>query len=95
MPHARGKRVAESIGAPLLTLEGSGHIPIAREPVAMNRLIREFADPRLAVSPYRQCFAGGHRRNRILYLSFPLGSAMGAAIWRSRVGCEKCARNPY
>src|SRR5580704_14254451 len=78
VPHARGKRVAESIGAPLLTLEGSGHLPIAREPVVMNRLIREFADRstgRVAVPAVLR--RGPGRRNRILYLSSPIGLGHG------------------
>ncbi len=78
VPHARGQRVAEAIGAPLLTLEGSGHIPIAREPVMMNRLIRDFADrstgrPALPAVIRR----GPGRRNRILYLSSPIGLGHG------------------
>ena len=78
VPHARGKRVAESIGAPLLTLEGSGHIPIAREPVVMNRLIRDFADRstgRVTVPAVLR--RGPARRNRVLYLSSPIGLGHG------------------
>jgi pimeloyl-ACP methyl ester carboxylesterase/predicted glycosyltransferase len=78
VPYARGQRIAESIGAPLLTLEGSGHIPIAREPVMMNRLIRDFADRstgRAAVPAVLR--RGPGRRNRILYLSSPIGLGHG------------------
>ena len=78
VPHARGKRVAESIGAPLLTLEGSGHLPIAREPVVMNRLIRDFADRstgRVTVPAVLR--RGPARRNRVLYLSSPIGLGHG------------------
>jgi len=78
VPYARGKRVAESIGAPLLTLEGSGHIPIAREPVMMNRLIRDFADRSTGrVDVPAVLRRGPGRRNRILYLSSPIGLGHG------------------
>jgi pimeloyl-ACP methyl ester carboxylesterase/predicted glycosyltransferase len=78
VPHARGQRVAESIGAPLLTLEGSGHIPIAREPVVMNRLIRDFADRSTGrVDVPATIRRGPGRRNRILYLSSPIGLGHG------------------
>ena len=77
VPYARGQRVAESIGAPLLTLEGSGHIPIAREPVMMNRLIRDFADRSTGrVAPPAVLRRGPGRRHRILYLS-PIGLGHG------------------
>lgn len=43
-PHARSALVAGLIGAPLVTLEGCGHLPVAREPVMMNLLIRDFVE---------------------------------------------------
>jgi len=78
VPYARGQRVAALIGAPLLTLEGSGHIPIAREPVMMNRLIRDFADRSTGrAAPPSVLRRGPRRRNRILYLSSPIGLGHG------------------
>jgi pimeloyl-ACP methyl ester carboxylesterase/predicted glycosyltransferase len=77
-PHAKGKLVADVIGAPFVTLEGSGHIPIARDPVAMNRLIRDFADRstgRIAVPSVVRRGLG--RRKRALYLSSPIGLGHG------------------
>jgi pimeloyl-ACP methyl ester carboxylesterase/predicted glycosyltransferase len=74
VPFAKGKQVAELIGAPLVALEGSGHIPIARVPVLMNRLIRDFADRstgRIAAPAVLR--RGTGRRNRVLYLSSPIG----------------------
>ena len=44
IPHTKGVAVAEAIGAPLVTLEGSGHAPEARIPVKVNLLIREFVE---------------------------------------------------
>jgi pimeloyl-ACP methyl ester carboxylesterase/predicted glycosyltransferase len=78
VPYARGQRVAESIGAPLLTLEGSGHMPIAREPATMNRLIRDFADRSTGHGAAPALLRRGPgRRNRILYLSSPIGLGHG------------------
>jgi len=75
VPHARGKLVADLIGAPLVTLEGSGHMPLAREPVIMNRLIRDFVDRstgRVERKP-ATIRRGLGRRKRALYLSSPIG----------------------
>ncbi len=43
-PHAHGAELAELTGGTLVTLEGSGHIPLARDPVKVNLLIREFVE---------------------------------------------------
>jgi pimeloyl-ACP methyl ester carboxylesterase len=42
--HARGAALAEATGGQLVTLEGSGHLPQARDPVVVNELIREFVE---------------------------------------------------
>ena len=39
----RAERLAEATGGALVVLEGAGHIPMARDPVKVNLLIREFA----------------------------------------------------
>ena len=41
-PVSRSRRLAELTGGDLVVLEGAGHIPLARDPVRMNLLIREF-----------------------------------------------------
>ena len=41
-PYTRGARLAELAGGELVVLEGSGHLPHARDPVAVNLLIRDF-----------------------------------------------------
>ena len=41
-PHDSGEALAELTGGALVTLEGSGHIPLARDPVKVNLLIRDF-----------------------------------------------------
>ena len=42
-PLRRGKRLAKATGGALTVLEGAGHIPMARDPVKVNLLVREFA----------------------------------------------------
>jgi pimeloyl-ACP methyl ester carboxylesterase len=43
-PHAHGAELTELTGGRLVTLEGSGHFPHARDPVKVNLLIREFVE---------------------------------------------------
>lgn len=42
-PPSRGQRVAELTGGEYVLLEGAGHLPLARDPVRVNLLIRDFA----------------------------------------------------
>jgi pimeloyl-ACP methyl ester carboxylesterase/predicted glycosyltransferase len=69
-PHASGARLAELADGALTTLEGSGHIPLARDPVKINLLLRDFIKP---VSPPRRWVRGRSRRKRALYISSPIG----------------------
>jgi pimeloyl-ACP methyl ester carboxylesterase len=41
-PFAMAPRLAEVLGADLVALDGSGHAPMARDPVAINLLLRDF-----------------------------------------------------
>jgi pimeloyl-ACP methyl ester carboxylesterase len=41
-PHAQGAALAEATGGTLVTLEGAGHLPQARDPVRVNLLLGEF-----------------------------------------------------
>lgn len=43
-PIRNAAALAEGIGATFVRLEGSGHIPLARDPVRVNLLIREFVE---------------------------------------------------
>ncbi len=43
-PHDVGAALAEMTGGALVTLEGSGHIPLARDPVKVNLLLRDFVE---------------------------------------------------
>jgi pimeloyl-ACP methyl ester carboxylesterase len=69
-PHAQGAALAEATGGTLVTLEGAGHFPQARDPVKINLLIRDFVKPAL---PPRRWVRGKSRRKRALYISSPIG----------------------
>ena len=43
-PSAHGAALAEATRGRLVVLEGSGHIPLARDPVRVNLLLRDFVD---------------------------------------------------
>jgi pimeloyl-ACP methyl ester carboxylesterase/predicted glycosyltransferase len=73
-PVARGQRLAELTGGDLVVLEGAGHLPQGREPVKVNRLVKEFVDRIEGESMRRQVWTRGlHRPKRALYLSSPIG----------------------
>ncbi len=73
-PLSRAEALAHESGGQLVVLEGAGHIPLARDPVQVNLLIRDFVD-RL-VPPQRQerrWSRGRSRPKRALYVSSPIG----------------------
>ncbi|MGH2805670.1 MAG: alpha/beta fold hydrolase [Actinomycetota bacterium] len=70
-PYARGVELARAIGGSLLTMEGAGHIPLARDPVTVNLAIRGFVDP--DPPPERVWTRGKSRRKRALFISSPIG----------------------
>jgi pimeloyl-ACP methyl ester carboxylesterase/predicted glycosyltransferase len=79
-PFERGARVAELTGGQFAALTGSGHAPQARDPVQINRLIRQFADATAGrPQPPARWVRGPARRRRALYVSSPIG--LGHA-WR-------------
>jgi predicted glycosyltransferase len=69
-PCASGERLAELAGGDLVVLEGSGHVPDARDPVKINLLLRDFIKP---APPARRWVRGKSRRKRALYISSPIG----------------------
>lgn len=79
VPHEKGELVARITGARFVLLPGSGHMPNARIPVKVNRLMREFIESltgelrqRAVESP--DVVRGGRRRKpKALYLSSPIG----------------------
>jgi pimeloyl-ACP methyl ester carboxylesterase/predicted glycosyltransferase len=70
----RASAVAELTGAALVTMEGTGHFPQARQPVKVNGLMREFAEsiapPKPKVKTWTRALS---RRRRALYISSPIG----------------------
>ena len=66
----RGVELAREIGCDLVMLEGSGHGPHVRDPVTVNRLLREFV---LAPPAQRSWSRAVSRRKRALYVSSPIG----------------------
>jgi pimeloyl-ACP methyl ester carboxylesterase/predicted glycosyltransferase len=66
-PQEQMARVAALTGAREVVLDGAGHLPQAREPVAVNRLMRDFIRPAPPASARRR------RARRVLYLSSPIG----------------------
>ena len=72
-PLAVGERAADLGGGELVVLEGSGHLPVVRDPVKVNHLVHDFAE-RVAPSTRRRTWTTGRRRRpRVLYLSSPIG----------------------
>jgi pimeloyl-ACP methyl ester carboxylesterase/predicted glycosyltransferase len=66
----RGQALAEHTGGRFVRMEGSGHGPHVRDPVAVNLLLRDFiAPPPATVRRVR----GRSRRRRALYISSPVG----------------------
>lgn len=74
IPAARGEALAKATGGELVLLEGSGHIPLARDPVKVNRLIGRFVDRRAGRTALKPRWTRGRsRERRVLYLSSPIG----------------------
>jgi pimeloyl-ACP methyl ester carboxylesterase/predicted glycosyltransferase len=69
-PHRQGAALAEHTRGRLVTLEGAGHLPIARDPVAVNLLLRDFVSPPPPASTWRRART---RPKRALYVSSPIG----------------------
>ena len=73
-PWQRGERVVALTGGELLLLEGTGHLSFAREPVVVNRAIRDFARRfRPAQAGQRSWTRSLNRPKRVLYVSSPIG----------------------
>ena len=76
-PAARATGLAEATGGELVTLVGAGHLPQAREPVAVNRAIGRFLDRLGGAPPPRRFVLPANRPKRVLYLSSPIGLGHG------------------
>ena len=78
-PFPRGLALAELTGAEHVHLAGAGHLPNARRPVLVNRLIHEFAErvaPSAASRPHAR---GASRGRRALMVCSPIGLGH---VWR-------------
>ena len=74
-PLANAETLARETGGELVVLAGAGHIPLARDPVRVNLLIRDFVE-RLAPPPppaQRSWTHAAHRQRRALVVSSPIG----------------------
>jgi pimeloyl-ACP methyl ester carboxylesterase len=69
-PHRQGAALAELTGGVLVTLEEAGHLPMARDPVTVNLLLRDFALPPPPPARVRRARS---RRRRALFVSSPIG----------------------
>ena len=77
-PVGRFNTVVRHTGAERIVLEGSGHLPMGRDPVVVNKAIRAFVDRVTGTpAPERRWARGPARPKRLLYLSSPIG--LGAA----------------
>jgi predicted glycosyltransferase len=91
-PYAAGVALAELTGGRLVTVEGGGHGPHARDPIAVNRLIHEFVG---AVDPHpssTRWVRAARRPKRALYLSSPIG--LGHARRDLAIATELRDRHP-
>lgn len=74
VPPERTRRIAGLTGADLLVIEGGGHAPHVRYPVAVNHAIRDFADRLVPRDRKRTVWQATHgRRHRALWISSPIG----------------------
>jgi pimeloyl-ACP methyl ester carboxylesterase len=71
MPVARGAALAEATRGRLVTLEGAGHAPPARDPVKVNLLLRDFVAPRPPAPRWPRAMS--RRKKRALFISSPIG----------------------
>jgi pimeloyl-ACP methyl ester carboxylesterase/predicted glycosyltransferase len=74
-PHAVGERLTELTGGSLVTVDGGGHGPQGRDPVLVNRLVKQFVlDVASVAPPPRTTWTRALRRpKRALYISSPIG----------------------
>ena len=73
-PLPRGERLARILpDARLVTLEGCGHLPMGRDPVRVNLLLREFVNDVYGVHAPVRWQRAMDRRPRVLFASSPIG----------------------
>ncbi|MGI8947693.1 MAG: alpha/beta fold hydrolase [Ornithinimicrobium sp.] len=90
-----GQRIAGLTGAELVLLEGAGHGLLARDPVKVNHLIRDFVErlqPPTTAPGTTSWPRAGARPRRVLFLSSPLG--LGHAARDVAIARELRRRHP-
>lgn len=92
-PLARAETIARETRGELVVIEGGGHIPLARDPVKTNLLIREFVERIAPKPPLPQRWTRSLRRGRrALFVSSPIG--LGHAARDIAVARELEAHHP-
>jgi pimeloyl-ACP methyl ester carboxylesterase/predicted glycosyltransferase len=71
MPDAR--RLAKETGGRLVEMEGVGHMPQARKPVAYNRILHEFLEQDVWPAPPRSPNGRPRPGKRAVFISSPIG----------------------
>jgi pimeloyl-ACP methyl ester carboxylesterase/predicted glycosyltransferase len=90
---SHGSAFANALGGPLVTMQGSGHIPLARDPVQINLLVREFVDTLAPPPPRSRVWSRAlPKRKRALYISSPIG--LGHAQRDAAIARELRALHP-
>ncbi len=92
-PVSRSELLAELTNGELITIQGGGHIPLARDPVKVNLLIEGFANRFRPAEPRRRTWTRWeHRPKRVLYISSPIG--LGHARRDVAIAAELRRRHP-
>src|SRR5580658_8085835 len=74
VPYETGAALARWTGGQMVTIRGGGHAPTMRDPVQANLLIRGFAESLGSSAPTSRTWTRARdRRQRVLYLSSPIG----------------------
>ena len=74
VPYETGAALARWTGGQMVTIRGGGHAPTMRDPVQSNLLIRGFAESLGPGAPTSRTWTrAGDRRQRVLYVSSPIG----------------------
>ena len=86
------QRLAQALNCELQLLEGSGHVPQAREPVRFNLLVRDFVDRIVGTPTVTTWSRAASRKPRALYLSSPIG--LGHALRDVAIATELRSLRP-
>jgi pimeloyl-ACP methyl ester carboxylesterase/predicted glycosyltransferase len=72
-PQRRAEIFAELTGGRFVSLDGAGHLPMAREPVVVNHLLREFIEGLAPVQSPARWTRPLDRPHKLLMVSSPIG----------------------